>query len=62
MKLPPIRFQVGSLANLSFIAPNEDWIVDTSQLKSKSKNSPFYNFHLKGKPIGTAYNGTVRLC
>jgi len=61
MKLPPIRFQVGTLANLSFIAPDEEWTVDTSQLQSKSKNSPFYNFHLKGKPIGTAYNGMVRL-
>ncbi|MFN3344344.1 MAG: dihydroorotase [Chloroherpetonaceae bacterium] len=61
MKLPPIRFQVGTLANLSFIAPNDEWIVDTSQLKSKSKNSPFYNKHLKGKPIGVACKGKVWL-
>ncbi len=61
MKLPPIRFQVGTVANLSFIAPDEEWTVDTSQLQSKSKNSPFYNRHLKGKPIGTACNGKVRL-
>lgn len=61
MKLPPIRFQVGAVANLSFIAPDEEWTVDTSQLNSKSKNSPFYNRRLKGKPIGTVYNGNVRL-
>ncbi len=61
MKLPPIRFQVGTLANLSFIAPDDEWLVDTSQLKSKSKNSPFYNKHLKGKPIGVACKGKVWL-
>lgn len=59
MKLEPIRFQVGSPANLSFIDPDAEWTVDTSQLKSKSKNSPFYNRHLKGKPIGTAYGGNI---
>ncbi|MGQ9806446.1 MAG: dihydroorotase [Chlorobiales bacterium] len=59
MKLQPIRFQVGSPANLSFIDPDAEWTVDTSQLKSKSKNSPFYNRHLKGKPIGTAYGGKL---
>lgn len=59
MKLQPIRFQVGSPANLSFIDPDAEWTVDTSQLKSKSKNSPFYNRHLKGKPIGTAYGGNL---
>ncbi len=61
MKLPPIRFQVGTLANLSFIAPDDEWLVDTSQLKSKSKNSPFYNKHLKGKPIGVACKGKIWL-
>lgn len=61
MKLPPIRFQVGTLANLSFIAPDEEWTVDTSQLKSKSKNSPFYNRRLKGKAIGTVFNGNIHL-
>lgn len=61
MKLPPIHFQVGTLANLSFIAPDDEWVVDTSQLKSKSKNSPFYNKPLKGKPIGVACNGKVWL-
>ncbi|MFQ3598436.1 MAG: dihydroorotase [Chloroherpetonaceae bacterium] len=61
MKLPPIRFQVGTVANLSFIAPDEEWTVDTSQLQSKSKNSPFYNRRLKGKPIGVACKGKVWL-
>lgn len=59
MKLPPIRFQVGSIANLSFIAPDKEWTVDTARLQSKSKNSPFYDRHLKGKPIGVACKGKV---
>ncbi|MDW8436453.1 MAG: dihydroorotase [Chloroherpetonaceae bacterium] len=61
MNLPPIRFEIGREANLSFIDPDAEWVVDTSQLQSKSKNSPFKNFRLKGKAIGVACKGKVWL-
>lgn len=61
MGLPPIRFEVGKEANLTFIDPDAEWVVDTSALRSKSKNSPFHAMRLKGKALGVACKGKVWL-
>jgi dihydroorotase len=48
LELPEISSGVN--ANLTIFAPDEEWTVDLSRFKTKSKNSPFGNFKLKGKP------------
>ncbi len=50
LKLEPIIIKEGNQANLTIINPDEEWIVDKRQFKSKSKNTPFNGFKLKGKP------------
>ncbi len=49
-------------ANLTIFSPNEEWVVDKQYFKSKSKNSPFEGFKLKGKPKYTINNGILYVC
>lgn len=61
LTLPEISFTVGSLANFSFLEPQATWTVDTSNLKSKSHNSPFHNYSLTGKAVGVCNRGRLIL-
>jgi dihydroorotase len=54
--LPEVRIEAGERANLTIIDPAMELIVRTNDFKSKSKNSPFDGFKLKGKPIGVMNN------
>mgnify|MGYP000877074441 CR=1 FL=1 len=49
-KLPNIIIKKDEKANLTIFAPNEEWTVNKELFKSKSKNTPFNNYKLKGKP------------
>lgn len=59
--LPKIRIEEGEMANLTLIDPEKEWVVDVSAFRSKSKNSPFHGFKLKGKAIGILNNGKYQL-
>jgi dihydroorotase len=61
LSLPTIKFAEGEWANITLLDPNAEWVVDTAKLHSKSKNSPFNGYRLKGKAIGIINNGTVAL-
>ena len=51
--LEPISFAKDSEANLTIFNPDEEWIVNKDNFRSKSKNSPFNEYKLKGKPYMT---------
>ncbi|CUU02504.1 dihydroorotase [Candidatus Thermokryptus mobilis] len=57
--LEPVKISEGEKANLTLLDPNLEWIVDERKFKSKSKNSPFIGWKLKGKPLGIINNGKV---
>lgn len=57
LKLKPIYIQEGEHANLTIIDPDYEWVVDIQKFKSKSKNSPFNGWKLKGKVFGIFNNG-----
>jgi dihydroorotase len=57
--LPQVKVQAGELANLSLIDPEEVWTVETSRLRSKSKNSPFGGMSLTGRAIGIVHHGQM---
>jgi len=57
LSLPVINIQEGEKANLTVFDPEEEWIVDIQAFKSKSKNSPFHGWKLKGKAVGIVNNG-----
>lgn len=52
LRLPDIRIEEGQKANLTFFDPEEEWTVEIAKFASKSKNSPFDGYKLKGKPLG----------
>ncbi len=54
--LPEIKINEGEKANLTILDLNKEWTVDISKFHSKSNNSPYNGWKLKGKPIGIVNN------
>lgn len=55
----PCAIEIGSPANLTVFDPAAEWTVDPSRFKSKSRNTPFRGWALKGKPLMTMVNGRL---
>jgi dihydroorotase len=51
---------VGADADVTVIDPAKTWTVDVGKFRSKSRNSPFKEWALKGKAILTIVNGEVK--
>ena len=47
------EIKLGNYANISLFLPNQKYIVEKSNIKSKSKNSSFIGSELEGKAIGS---------
>jgi dihydroorotase len=60
--LAAITIEQGTAANLTIIAPNEDWTVDAGKSASKSRNTPFHGMKLKGKPKFALNRGKIWAC
>ena len=54
--LKNINIEEGEMANLTILNLNKEWEVDINKMHSKSKNSPFNGWKLKGKPEGIVSN------
>ncbi|MEJ2156997.1 MAG: dihydroorotase [Desulfobacteraceae bacterium] len=52
---------VGMTADITLIDPVKEWVVTTDKLKSKSKNTPFEDWTMKGKAVMTLIGGHVIL-
>lgn len=50
---------IGKAADITVIDPNQEWIVDANQFKSKSRNTPFHGWTLKGRAVLTLLNGRI---
>jgi dihydroorotase len=48
---------VGADADVTIIDPDVEWKVESSQFQSKSRNTPFEGFVLKGKAVRTIVGG-----
>jgi dihydroorotase len=57
--LPVGHLEEGGVADVTVIDPNLDWTVDAQQLVSKSKNTPFDGWQMKGAAVCTIVNGKV---
>ncbi|MBU1153664.1 dihydroorotase [bacterium] len=53
------NIEVGKDADITIIDLNKDFIVDVNQLASKSKNSPFHGWRLKGSVWATIVKGKI---
>jgi dihydroorotase len=59
LKLNKGTLSPGSDADITIIDPSEEWVVDSSRFKSKSKNTPFDGWKLKGKAVQTIVGGQL---
>jgi dihydroorotase len=57
--LPGGTLKVGSPADVTIFDPNAEWEVDPATFLSKSRNTPFAGWKLKGKPRYTIVGGRV---
>lgn len=57
--LPEIIIDKGENANVTIFDPNEDWTVDKTKFKTRSLNTPFNDYKLKGKPKYVINNGKL---
>jgi len=58
-KLDQGRIKVGAPADLTIIDPKIEWEVNPSEFKSKSKNTPFGGWKLKGRAWITIVDGKI---
>jgi dihydroorotase len=59
LHLPEVRIAEGNPANLTLFSPTSEWTVDPKAFHSRSKNTPFGGFVLRGKPVATINNSVV---
>jgi dihydroorotase len=52
-------FKPSAPADVTIIDPDLEWTVDKKKFRSKSKNSPFIGYKLKGKAIYTICRGKI---
>ncbi len=55
--LPKGTLTVGADADLTVLDPDREWIFEQSASASKSSNSPFYGWRLRGKAVATIVGG-----
>jgi dihydroorotase len=53
------KIQVGADADLTLLKLHQDVVIDTNQFLSKSRNSPFDGWKLKGAPFMTIVGGKI---
>jgi dihydroorotase len=53
------KIQKGARADLTLIDLNSEWTINSQKFYSKSKNSPFDGFKVKGRAVMTVVGGKV---
>jgi dihydroorotase len=56
LNLPEIKISEGEPANLTVLEINNEWMVDSGKMHSKSKNTPYNGWNLKGRSAGIINN------
>lgn len=59
LSIPVPMIEEGSPANLTILAPEEKWTVDTGSFRTMSLNTPFAGWELTGKPVAIVNKGAV---
>ena len=59
LKLPKGRIAEGADADLTIFDPTREWEVDAGAFVSKSRNTPFHGWRLKGQAVATLVAGKV---
>jgi len=60
LRIPKGTIKVGSDADITIIDMEKLWMVESQELRSKGKNSPFLGWTIKGKAILTIVEGEIK--
>lgn len=60
--LPLPEISPGAPANLTILAPEEEWSVEPERFRSKARNTPFAGWQLRGKPRWVVNRGRLWEC
>jgi len=61
LSLPDARIRAGGDASLTLLQPDREWTVDREAFLSKSRNTPFHGWALKGGSRGIVHHGQLFL-
>ena len=59
MRVDPWGVFEGSGGHLTILDPARQWTFDVNQSRSRSRNSPFHGWSMKGKAVATVVHGKV---
>ena len=59
MRLTPWGIFEGSAAHFTVLDPSRQWKFDVNQSRSRSRNSPFHGWEMKGKAVATIVRGKI---
>jgi dihydroorotase len=51
--------KIGAPANITIFDPDQEWIVNSRNLASRGKNTPYDGYQFKGKVVATVANGRM---
>ncbi len=57
----PVKIEEGGVADLTIFDPNADWTVRADDMSSKSKNSGFLGYELKGRATDVFVGGVMTM-
>jgi dihydroorotase len=50
---------LGKMADLTIFDPDEEWVIDPNEFRSKGRNTPFAGMKVKGKVKYTIVGGNI---
>ena len=59
LKIQKGSLETGAFADITIFDPESEWVVDPAKLKSKSRNTPFNGWKMKGQVKYTLVGGKV---
>ena len=59
LKIKKGSLEEGAFADITLFDPSAEWVLDSSKLKSKSRNTPFNGWKMKGQVRVTIVSGKV---